>query len=111
VALFAIGDPEVAAGDAVVAVGDAEVAMCDPEVAMCDPECIDGLAAGADVCGAAALLALLLLVPELHAARVTAAPTISTAEAVLTDANVVTGLTGPTCDCLAMRTWSPADGT
>ena len=87
------------------------LAVCVPGLVICDPECMDALAAGADLCGAAALLALVLLVPELHAVRVTAAPAISTAEAVLTDAKVLTGLTGLTCDCLTMRTWSPAEGT
>ena len=85
--------------------------MCDPGLVMCDPECMDALAAGAAVCGAAALLALLLLVPELQAARVTAAHAISTAAAVLTDAKGLAGLTALTCDCLTMRTWSPADAT
>jgi hypothetical protein len=122
VVLFAMGDPELAVGDAELvvgeaelAVGDAELAVGDPERAIADPECVAGLVAGLVVRGAAAgLLALLLVVPELHAAMITAAPAISTTPAVLTGATGPFGLTGPTgltCDCLAMRIWSPADAT
>jgi hypothetical protein len=110
-ALLAVAEPELGVADPEVAVADAEVAVGDAEVAMCDPECMEGLTAGADVWGAAALLALLPLGPELHAARVTAAPEISTAATVLTDAKGLTGLTGLTCDFFTMRTWSPADAS
>jgi hypothetical protein len=112
---LAVGDAELVVGEAELAVGDAELAVGDPERAIADPECVAGLVAGLVVRGAAVgLLALLLVVPELHAAMITAAPAISTTPAVLTGATGPFGLTGPTgltCDCLAMRIWSPADAT
>jgi hypothetical protein len=121
-----VGDAGLVVGDAGLVVGDADFAMADPECDICDPECEDGLAGEPVVCGTAALLALLLPVPELHAVRITAAPAISAADAVLTGATGLTGLTGLigliglirpigltrlTCHCLTMQTWSPPDVT
>src|SRR5712692_2053020 len=90
VRLFAMGDPEPPLGDAALAIGD--------------PECVDDLVAALVEPGAAVPPAL-LPVPELHAARITVAPAISTAAAVLTGPTGPTGLpclTELTCDCLIM---------
>jgi len=120
---LAVAGTELAVGDAGLVVADADFAIADPECDICDPECADGLAGEPVVCGAAALLALLVLVPELHAARITAAPAISAAAAVLTGAIGLIGLSGRiglirpsgltrlTCHCLTMQTWSPPDVT
>src|SRR5258706_16077065 len=76
VLLFAMGDPEPPLGDPALAAGDTELDLGDPELAIGDPECVDELLAALVVPGAAVPPAL-LPVPELHAARMTAAPAIS----------------------------------
>jgi len=108
-----MGDPEPPLGDPALAAGDTELDLGDAELAMGDPECVDELLAALVVPGAAVPPAL-LPVPELHAARITVAPAISTAAAVLTGPTGPAGLpclTELTCDCLIMRLWSPPDGT
>src|SRR5258706_11517649 len=113
VLLFAMGDPEPPLGEPALAAGDTELDLGDAELAMGDPECVDELLAALVVPGAAVPPAL-LPVPELHAARITVAPAISTAAAVLTGPTGPAGLpclTELTCDCLIMRLWSPPDGT
>jgi len=111
-----LGDPALAAGDTELDLDDAELDLGDPELAIGDPECVDEFLAALVAPGAAVPPAL-LPVPELHAARITVAPAISTAAAVLTGPTGPTGLTGLTClkdltsDCLIMRLWSPPDGT
>src|SRR5258707_7450316 len=110
---LAAGDTEVALADPELAAGDTELDLGDAELAIGDPECVDELLAALGAPGAAVPPAL-MPVTELHAARITVAPAISTAAAVLTGP---TGLTGLTClkdltsDCLIMRLWSPPDGT
>jgi len=77
------------------------------ELAIADPECA-GLADGLVVRGAAVWLELLVLVPELHAARPTAQPATSTAAVILAGLADLPGRAGLTCDCLFMRTCSPS---
>src|SRR5258706_12878046 len=110
VLLFAMGDPEPPLGEPALAAGDRELDLGDADLPMGDPEGVDELLAALVVPGAAVPPAL-LPVPELHAARITVAPAISTAAAVLTGPTGLPCLTELTCDCLIMRLWSPLDGT
>jgi hypothetical protein len=77
--------------------------------AIADPE-LAGFALGLVVRGAAVWVELLVLVPELHAARPTAQPATRVAAVILAGQAERPLTSGLTRDCLFMRSWSPDPG-